>query len=157
MKIIFLMLGKTGHEALDVLTQDYEKRISHYADFTQKVLPSAKVVKTADARLLKEKEADLILKELLPGDDVILLDEKGKEFTTMGMATWMQKKQNSGKKRLVFICGGAYGFDDKIYAIASEQIALSKLTFPHLLVRLIFSEQLYRVFTVLKGEKYHHE
>jgi 23S rRNA (pseudouridine1915-N3)-methyltransferase len=156
MKIIFLMLGKTGHEGVDAMTRDYEKRISHYVDFSMKVLPSAKAVKTTDERLLKEKEAALLLKEILPGDEVILLDEKGKEFSTVEMATWLQKKQNSGKKRLVFICGGAYGFDEKIYAMAHEQIALSRLTFPHLLVRLIFSEQLYRVLTVLKGEKYHH-
>ena len=151
------MLGKSGQDSIDGLTQDYEKRISHYSDFQLKILPTAKAVKSSDPRILKEKEAGLILKELMPGDEVILLDERGKEFTTVEMAAWLQKKQNSSRKRLVFICGGAYGFDEKIYALAADRIALSKLTFPHLLVRLIFVEQLYRVFTVLKGEKYHHE
>lgn len=157
MKIIFLMLGKTGQEEIDRITQEYEKRLGHYADFTSKTLASSKAIKTADPRLLKEKEAELIMKEILPGDELVLLDELGKEYSTLELSHWVQKKQNSGKKRLVFVCGGAYGFDEKIYALAKEKIALSKLTFPHLLVRLIFMEQLYRVFTVLKGEKYHHE
>jgi len=151
------MLGKTSQESIDKLIGDYEKRILHYADFSQKILPTAKVIKSSDPDLIKLKEAELIEKELLPGDEVILLDEKGKAFTTVEFAGWMQKKQNAGKKRMVFICGGAHGFHERIYEKAAEQIALSKLTFPHLLVRLIFIEQLYRIFTVIKGEKYHHE
>ena len=157
MKFILLMVGKTIEKHYITGIQDYVERIKHYIPFDVEVIPELKKTKHLSEEQQKEKEADLILKELQPGDVPILLDEHGKEFRSIEFASWISQKMQSVNKRLVFIIGGPYGFSSRIYDIAQGKISLSKMTFSHQLIRLIFVEQLYRAMTILKGEPYHHE
>lgn len=157
MKIAFLVVGKTTDKNLAILQDDYQNRLKHYINFEYIVIPELRNTKSLNENDQKEKEADLILKSIDNNDEVILLDEKGKEFTSVGFAQFIEKKILSSYKRMVFVVGGPYGFSQRVYERAGSKISLSSMTFSHQMIRLIFAEQLYRAFTILKGEPYHHE
>jgi len=157
MKIKLLAIGKTDDKNLQVLINTYEKRLKHYIKFELEIIPDIKNVKNLSIKLQKEKEGELILKKLQPTDNLVLLDEKGKEFRSIEFSSFLQKKMNTGVKQVVFVIGGPYGFSEKVYKKAVGKISLSKMTFSHQMIRLFFVEQLYRAFTILKNEPYHHE
>ena len=157
MKITLLVIGKTIEKHYIAGIDDYVSRLKHYISFNLEVIPELKNTKSLSEQQQKEKEADLILKSHQPGDVVVLLDEHGKEFRSIEFAEWTKQKMNTVSKRLVFIVGGPYGFSQRIYDIAQEKISLSKMTFSHQMIRLIFVEQLYRVMNILHGGPYHHE
>lgn len=157
MKILLLAVGKTDDKNLIQLIDIYQNRLKHYIKFELDILPDIKNVKNLSENEQKEKEGQLILKKLQPTDQLILLDEKGKEFTSLLFSSFLQKKMNAGIKQLVFVIGGPYGFSDEVYQKAQGKISLSKMTFSHQMIRLFMVEQLYRGFTILKNEPYHHE
>ena len=157
MKIVLLMVGKTTGESLLNLIQDYQNRIQHYLNFETIVVPELKNTKSLSTQEQKEKEADLILKHIENQDDIILLDEKGKQFSSVAFSEFMEKKLMSSTKRMIFVIGGPFGFSQKIYDRANGKISLSLMTFSHQMIRLIFTEQLYRAMTIIRGENYHHE
>jgi 23S rRNA (pseudouridine1915-N3)-methyltransferase len=157
MKIKLLAIGKTDDKNLISLIETYQKRLGHYISFDFEVIPDIKNAKNLSETLQKKEEGNLLLKKINPTDTLILLDEQGKAFTSVEFSKFLQKKMNSGIKTLVFCIGGPYGFSDEIYARASQKVALSKMTFSHQMIRLFFIEQLYRGFTILKGEPYHHQ
>ena len=157
MKIKLLAIGKTDNKQLIQLIEEYQKRLTHYVKFELKVLPDIKNVKNLSESQQKEKEGVLILKELTATDQLVLLDEKGREFRSIDFSHFLQKKMNSGIKQLVFVIGGPYGFSETVYKKAQGKVALSKMTFSHQMIRLFMVEQLYRAFTILKNEPYHHE
>ena len=157
MKICLLVIGKTDATYIREGIGEYEKRLKRYLPFEMKVLPDIKNAKSLTESLQKEKEGELILEQLQPTDWVVVLDEKGKHHTSMEFSSYLAQKMLGGIKRLVFVVGGPYGFADSVYQRANEKIALSKMTFSHQMVRLIFVEQIYRAMTILKGEPYHHE
>ncbi|MCD7930303.1 MAG: 23S rRNA (pseudouridine(1915)-N(3))-methyltransferase RlmH [Tannerellaceae bacterium] len=157
MKIILLVIGKTDAGYFNEGIKEYQKRLVHYIPYEMEVIPDLKNTKNMSVDQQKEKEGELILKMLQPGDYCVLLDDKGKEFTSMQFATWIEKKTHTVSKRLVFIVGGPYGFSEAVYKVAKEKISLSKMTFSHQMIRLIFTEQLYRAMTILNNEPYHHE
>lgn len=157
MKITLMVVGKTVDKSLIQMIEDYVKRLKFYTDFEMVIIPDLKNNKNMPFDVQKEKEGEIILRSLNDSDDVILMDEHGKEFSSVEFASYIQKKMTSGLKRLVFIIGGPYGFSPAVYARAGGKISLSRMTFSHQMVRLIFTEQLYRAFTILKGEPYHHE
>jgi 23S rRNA (pseudouridine1915-N3)-methyltransferase len=157
MKIKLLVIGKTDDKNLQQLIDDYQKRLGFYSKFELIVIPDIKNAKNITENQQKEKEGELILKQLDSSDELILLDEKGKQFRSVEFADLLQKKMNSGIKQLLFVVGGPYGFSDKLYKMANAKISLSKMTFSHQMVRLFMVEQLYRAFTILKNEPYHHE
>ena len=157
MKIKLLAIGKTDDKNLQALIRTYEQRLKHYIKFELCILPDIKNSKNLSQNQQKEKEGALIEKEIQTTDQLILLDEKGKEFRSIEFSSFMQKKLNSGVKRLVFVIGGPYGFSDKIYQKANGKVSFSKMTFSHQMIRLFVVEQLYRAFTILKNEPYHHE
>ncbi|MCQ2074868.1 MAG: 23S rRNA (pseudouridine(1915)-N(3))-methyltransferase RlmH [Bacteroidaceae bacterium] len=156
MRIVLVMIGKTDAKWLSDGISEYVARICHFNPFQTIVIPDMKNTRNMDSRTQKELEGDAILKQLLPGDDVILLDDKGLEHTSESMAEWLDRRMQLSSKRLVFIIGGPYGFSDKVYAAARCKLSLSRMTFSHQMVRLIFTEQLYRAFTIMKGIPYHH-
>ena len=156
MKILFVVIGKTDESYLDTGICKYIKRLEHYIPFEMKVIPDIKNRKTLTEEQQKKAEGDLILSQLNPGDDLILLDEKGKTFTSVMFSQWIEKQMNAGSKRIVFVVGGPYGFSKDVYDKAKFKISLSEMTFSHQMIRLIFVEQLYRAFTIIKGEPYHH-
>ncbi|WP_019035549.1 23S rRNA (pseudouridine(1915)-N(3))-methyltransferase RlmH [Prevotella amnii] len=156
MKTILIVVGKTVNKIFQTGIDDYTNRIGHYMPFSIITIPELKNTKNLTIDLQKKKEGELILKEIQPTDTIILLDEKGTEFRSTEYAKWLKQKQ-SISRRLIFIIGGSYGFSKEIYERANEKISLSKMTFSHQMVRLIFVEQLYRACTILKGEPYHHE
>ncbi|MBT8317028.1 MAG: 23S rRNA (pseudouridine(1915)-N(3))-methyltransferase RlmH [Lutibacter sp.] len=157
MKIKLLAIGKTDDKNLQLLTETYQNRLKHYINFEFEIIPDIKNVKNLSETQQKEKEGELILKKLIATDILILLDEKGKEFRSIDFSSYLQKKMNSGIKQLVLVIGGPYGFSETIYKKAQGKISLSKMTFSHQMIRLFFVEQLYRAFTILKNEPYHHE
>ena len=157
MKINLILVGKTNSNTFQGIIDDYSERIKHYTPFEVTVIPELKNTKSLTQEQQKKMEGDLILKLLQDSDYVVLLDEHGKELRSIEFATWMSKKQQSVSRRLVFIIGGPYGFSSDIYGRANEKLSLSKMTFSHQMVRMIFVEQLYRAFTIIKGEQYHHE
>ncbi|RPD98634.1 23S rRNA (pseudouridine(1915)-N(3))-methyltransferase RlmH [Aureibaculum marinum] len=157
MKIKLLTVGKTDDKNLIALISIYQKRLNHYIKFDLEIIPDIKKVKNLSENQQKEKEGELILQRLSPTDVLILLDEKGQEFRSIQFSKYLQKKMNSGIKQLVFVIGGPYGFSDELYQKAQGKIALSKMTFSHQMIRLFMVEQLYRAFTILKNEPYHHE
>lgn len=157
MKTILLVVGKTVEKHYITAIDDYLNRTKHYLSFEMEVIPELKNTKSLSEEQQKEKEADLILKALQPGDVLVLLDEHGKEFRSIEFAQYMRNKMNTVNKRLVFLIGGPYGFSPRIYAAAQEKISLSKMTFSHQMIRLIFVEQVYRAMTILNGGPYHHE
>ncbi len=157
MKIVLLVVGKTNDAHFIAGIDEYMQRIRHYVPFTLEVIPELKNTKSLSEAQQKEKEADLLLKAFLPGDYIILLDEHGKEYRSMEFASWMEKRMATGVKRLIFVVGGPYGFSPRIYSTAQEKISLSKMTFSHQMIRLIFVEQIYRAMTIINHEPYHHE
>ncbi|MCC8153522.1 MAG: 23S rRNA (pseudouridine(1915)-N(3))-methyltransferase RlmH, partial [Tannerellaceae bacterium] len=157
MKISLLVIGKTDASYFSDAIQEYQKRLVHYIPYEMEVIPDIKNTKNLSTPQQKEKEGELILKYLQPGDYCVLLDEKGKEFSSVQFATYLEKKMHTVSKRLVFVIGGPYGFSEAVYKSASEKISLSKMTFSHQMIRLIFTEQLYRAMTILNNEPYHHE
>lgn len=156
MNIRLLAIGKTDNKELQKLIDDYAKRLSFYVKFDLEIIPDIKNVKNLSESQQKEKEGELILSKLAATDQLVLLDENGKSFSSLGFSQELQKKMNSGIKTLVFVIGGPYGFSDAIYAKANGKISLSAMTFSHQMVRLFVVEQLYRGFTILRGEPYHH-
>ena len=157
MNIKLLAIGKTDNKALQQLMDDYMKRLSFYVKFELEVIPDIKNAKNLSEAQQKEKEGELILSKLSPTDQLILLDENGKSFSSVGFSEELQKKMNSGIKTLVFVIGGPYGFSQEVYNKAQGKISLSAMTFSHQMVRLFFIEQVYRAFTILRGEPYHHQ
>jgi 23S rRNA (pseudouridine1915-N3)-methyltransferase len=157
MKIQLIVVGKTNQSFVKQGLDEFCSRLMHYYPFELEVIPDIKNTKHLSVEQQKAKEGELILQSFQAGDFIVLLDEKGKEFTSVKFAEYIEKKVNAGLKRLVFVIGGAYGFSSAVYEAAHEKIALSKMTFPHQLIRLIFIEQLYRAMTILHNEPYHHE
>ena len=157
MKFTLLVVGRTVEKHYITAIDDYVARTKHFTQFDMEVIPELKNTKSLSMEQQKEKEAELILKALQPGDVVVLLDEHGNEFRSIEFADWIERKMHTVNKRLVFIIGGPYGFSPKVYAAAQEKISLSKMTFSHQMIRLIFVEQLYRAFTILNNNPYHHE
>ena len=156
MKTILLLVGKTQSKIFREGIDDYTKRIKHYMPFSITTIPELKNTKNITEEQQRQREGELILKEIQPADTVVLLDEHGSEFTSLQYAGCLTQKQNTAR-RLVFVIGGPYGFSQDVYARANEKISLSRMTFSHQMVRLIFTEQLYRACTIIKGEPYHHE
>lgn len=154
MKIELLAIGKTDEKYLEAGISIFEKRLVHYLPFSITILPDVKV-KSKESALIREAEGRVVLGKITAEDYLVLLDERGLEFTSAGFAAWMEKRLSGGRKRMVFLIGGAFGFSPDVYARADEKIALSKLTFSHQMVRLFFVEQLYRAMTILKHEPYH--
>lgn len=157
MKTVLLVVGRTVEPHYISAINDYVERTKHFISFDLEVIPELKNTKNLSEEQQKEKEGELILKSLQSGDVVVLLDEFGKEFRSIEFARWMEKKLANVNKRLVFVIGGPYGFAQKVYDAAQEKISLSKMTFSHQMVRLIFVEQLYRAMNILHGGPYHHE
>lgn len=156
MKTELILVGKTINKHFMVGISDYVERIGHYMSFTITVIPELKNTKNLSEEQQKENEGELILKIIQPSDTVVLMDEHGSEFRSIEFANWLQKRQQTAR-RLVFIIGGPYGFSQTVYSRANEKISLSRMTFSHQMVRLIFTEQIYRACTIIKGEPYHHE
>lgn len=157
MKITLLAIGKTDDQYLIDGIEKYLKRLKHYIKFDVIIIPDLKKTKNLSETEQKTKEAELILKNISPIDEVAILDEKGREFSSLHFSDFINKRMIGSVQNLVFIIGGPYGFDQSIYQRANYKISLSKLTFSHQMIRLFFVEQLYRAFTILKGEPYHHE
>lgn len=157
MKITLLTVGKTDKDWVKQGLDIYTSRLKHYIPFCISEIPELKNVSALTKDQIKIKEGELILKNIKPADDVILLDEHGKEHTSTGFASFLQKKMVSEGRDIVFVIGGAYGFSEDVYKRANSKISLSLMTFSHQMVRAIFAEQIYRAFTIMKGEPYHHE
>ena len=156
MKTTLILVGKTNGKLFNEGIDDYAKRIGHYTPFAVKVLPELKSTKSLSESQQKDKEGKMILKTISPSDFVVLLDEHGTEYRSMEFAKWIEKRRNGGSD-LVFVIGGPYGFSPDVYNRADALISLSRMTFSHQMVRLIFVEQIYRACTIIKGEPYHHE
>ena len=157
MEICVLSIGKISSQWIQQGLEVFENRIGKYNKYTTIVLPDIKNAKSLTKDIIKEEEGKQILTQLSPSDFVVIMDEKGKEFTSREFSEWIQKQMSSGKKRLLFIIGGPYGFSKGIYERADFKIALSKMTFTHEMAKLLLSEQIYRSMTILKGEPYHHD
>ena len=156
MKIKLIAVGKTDNNNLQLFMDDYIKRLGFYVTFEFKIIPDIKNTKSLSEIQQKQKEGELIIKHLETSDELYVLDENGKTFTSVGFSGYLNKKMSSGLKQLVFVIGGPYGFSDEVYQRANGKISLSQMTFSHQMVRLFFLEQLYRGFTILKNEPYHH-
>ena len=157
MKIKLLAIGKTDDKNLQKLIETYQNRLKHYIKFELEIIPDIKNAKNLSETQQKEKEGELILKKLIPTDTLILLDEKGISYSSVDFSKYLQKKMNSGLKQLVFVIGGPYGFSNAIYKKSIGKVSVSKMTFSHQMIRLFVVEQIYRAFTILKNEPYHHE
>jgi 23S rRNA (pseudouridine1915-N3)-methyltransferase len=157
MKITLILNGKTEDDYIIKGFAVYEQRLKHYLSFETILIPALKNAKSLNFEQQKKKEAELILKNIQSSDKVILLDENGKEYDSVGFSDFIQQQMNSGIKNVVFVVGGPYGFSEEIYQRANGKISLSKMTFSHQMVRLFFAEQLYRAMTILKNEPYHHQ
>lgn len=157
MKIILLSVGKTDDPHFSKIIEEYKRRIGFYTAFEMQIIPDIKNAKNLSGKEQKKQEGDKLLKWIQPSDHVVLLDDKGKEFSSVEFAGYIEKKSLSATKRLVFIVGGPYGFSEEVYDRANEKVSLSRMTFTHQMVRLIFTEQLYRAMTILQNESYHHE
>ena len=157
MKILLIVVGKTDQKWLSEGIDRYVDRLSHFGQFEIQVIPDIRNTKNMDQNTQKNREGELILSMLQPSDDIWLLDDKGREMTSPELAQWMEKRMTQSTKRLVFIIGGPYGFSPDVYARVPGKLSLSKMTFSHQMVRLIFVEQLYRAFSILNNLPYHHE
>lgn len=157
MNIRLIAIGKTDNKDLQSLINEYTKRLSFYVKFELEIIPDIKNVKNLSEAQQKEKEGELILAKIAPTDQLILLDENGKTFSSVGFSDYLQKKMNAGIKTLVFVIGGPYGFSETVYQKAQGKVSLSEMTFSHQMVRLFVIEQMYRGFTILKNEPYHHQ
>ena len=156
MKTLLILVGKTTDRHFQAGISDYAGRISHYMPFELVTIPELKNTKSLSEDQQKTAEGEMILKLLQPSDTVVLLDEHGRELRSIEFARWLEQKRNTAR-RLVFVIGGPYGFSPAVYARANEQLSLSKMTFSHQMIRLVFTEQVYRACTIIKGEPYHHE
>ncbi|KAA3621941.1 MAG: 23S rRNA (pseudouridine(1915)-N(3))-methyltransferase RlmH [Flavobacterium sp.] len=156
MNISLLAIGKTDSGELQSLIDEYHRRLSHYVPFSFELIPDIKNSKNLSEAQQKQQEGAALLKRVQSADRLILLDEKGKSYTSVEFSALLQKHMNSGIKNLVFVIGGPYGFSEEVYARANGKISLSMMTFSHQMVRLFFIEQLYRGFTILRNEPYHH-
>lgn len=156
MKTLLILVGKTADKNFTAGINDYVQRINHYMPFDIITIPELKNTRKLTENQQKQLEGELIVKYIQTSDYVVLMDEHGKEYRSTDFAKWLVQKQNTAR-RLVFVIGGPYGFSQQIYDKANEMISLSKMTFSHQMVRLIFTEQLYRACTIIKGEPYHHE
>ena len=157
MEIVLLTVGKTTIDFVLDGIAEYTKRLKHYVPYSIQMLPDIKKTASLSVELQKEAEGEMIISKLRPGDHVILLDERGKEYSSMEFATFLEKQMVAGRKRLIFVVGGPYGFSRAVYDRADGKISLSKMTFNHEMVRLFFTEQVYRAMTILRGEPYPHE
>lgn len=157
MKICLLIVGKTDIGWVREGLETYSSRLSHYVPFSVCEIPELKNTSALTRTQIKEREGELILKAIKPTDRVILLDERGKEYRSVEFAEEIRRLSLAGGKDIVFVIGGAYGFSEAVYARSVGKISLSRMTFSHQMVRTIFAEQLYRAFTIIKGEPYHHE
>ena len=157
MNIRLLTIGKTDNKSLQTLIDDYTKRLSFYVKFDLEIIPDIKNVKNLSEAQQKEKEGELILSKITTTDHLILLDENGKTYSSVGFSDFLQKKMNAGTKTLVFVIGGPYGFSETVYQKAQGKVSLSEMTFSHQMVRLFVIEQIYRGFTILRNEPYHHQ
>ena len=157
MKITLLTVGKTDKDWVRQGMDIYVSRLKHYIPFSVIEIPELKNVSALSKDQIKAREGELILKNVKPTDDLILLDERGRQFTSMELAKVLQDKISYSGKDIIFVIGGAYGFSDAVYSRADSKISLSKMTFSHQMVRAIFAEQIYRAFTIMRGEPYHHE
>ncbi|HAT69864.1 23S rRNA (pseudouridine(1915)-N(3))-methyltransferase RlmH [Croceibacter atlanticus] len=157
MNIQLYAIGKTDQKLIEELTDIYTKRLGHYINFDFTIIPDIKNTKNLSIEQQKNEEGKLIMKQLETSDFVILLDENGKEFSSVNFSAYLQKRMNTGLKRLVFIIGGPYGFSTEVYSRANSKLSLSKMTFSHQMIRVFFIEQLYRAFTILRNEPYHHQ
>ncbi len=156
MKTRLIVIGRTTDKHIGACIDDYTERIGHYMPFDMVTILELKNTKSLSEEQQKEREGELIMRQLEPSDHVVLLDERGKERRSIEFAAWIEKKQQSAR-RLVFIIGGPYGFSPAVYDRANELVSLSLMTFSHQMVRMIFLEQIYRACTIIKGEPYHHE
>ncbi|MDR5590083.1 23S rRNA (pseudouridine(1915)-N(3))-methyltransferase RlmH [Christiangramia sp. SM2212] len=156
MTIKLVCIGKTDKRELENLIKVYSDRLQHYIKFELDIIPDLKKTKNLDENQQKSKEGDLILQGVQNSDFLVILDENGKQFSSEAFSEYIQKRMNTGLKRLIFVIGGPYGFSEEVYKRADSKISLSKMTFSHQMVRLFFTEQLYRAFTILKNEPYHH-
>lgn len=157
MRVALLLVGKTVNKHFVELIDDYATRVKHYISFDIITIPELKNTKNLSAEQQKQQEGELILKQLQAGDHIVLLDEHGKELRSIEFSKYMEQKMQTVSRRLVFIIGGPYGFSPDVYAKANEKLSLSKMTFSHQMIRLIFVEQFYRAMTIMRGEPYHHE
>lgn len=157
MKITLLVIGKTDEQYLETGIAKYVGRLEHYVPFELKIISDIKNRKTLTEAQQKKSEGELLLAQFQPGDAIVLLDENGKTFSSRNFSKWIETQMNTGCKRLVFVIGGPYGFSQEVYEKANSKISLSEMTFSHQMVRLVFVEQLYRAFTIMKGEAYHHD
>lgn len=157
MKIKLLAIGKTDNKNLIALIDEYQNRLKHYIKFELEIIPDIKNIKNLSEVQQKEKEGELILSKLQNTDQLVLLDDKGNAYSSIQFSQYLQKKMNSGVKQLVLVIGGPYGFSEAVYKKSSGKVSLSKMTFSHQMIRLFVVEQLYRGFTILKNEPYHHE
>jgi 23S rRNA (pseudouridine1915-N3)-methyltransferase len=157
MKIKLLAIGKTDNKNLIALIDEYQNRLKHYIKFELEIIPDIKNIKKLSEVQQKEKEGELILSKLQNTDQLVLLDDKGNAYSSIQFSQYLQKKMNSGIKQLVIVIGGPYGFSEAVYKKSSGKVSLSKMTFSHQMIRLFVVEQLYRGFTILKNEPYHHE
>lgn len=157
MKISLTVIGRTTDRHFIAGIDEYVQRIGHYVPFSIDVIPELKGTKNLSEKEQKEREGELILKSFQAGDYIVLLDEHGRERRSIEFAQWMQKRMAAGPKRLVFVVGGPYGFSPAVYAAAQEKVSLSQMTLSHQMIRLLFTEQIYRAMTILNGEPYHHE
>lgn len=157
MTIKLLAIGKTDSKDLQQLLNEYSKRLGHYIKFELKIIPDLKNTKNLSQIQQKDKEGELIIKQIGQSEVLVLLDENGKQYSSIEFSEYLQKKMNSGIKSLCFVIGGPYGFSDAVYQKANGTLSLSKMTFSHQMVRLFAIEQFYRAFTILRNEPYHHQ
>lgn len=157
MNIDLLVVGKTDSAEIQSLVATYLKRLNFYTWVTLVTLPDLKNTRNISAESQKRQEGELLMRQFADGDYVVLLDEKGAEMRSVEFSMWLQKRMNSGVRRLCFVIGGPYGFSKTVYDRADESISLSRMTFSHQIIRAIFAEQLYRAFTIIRNEPYHHE
>ena len=157
MKVVILQCGKTNSKAVRELSAEYIKRLKRYVPVVEITLPDLKKTKNLSEEQVKQLEGQQIEAELKPGDQIILLDEKGKNYSSRQFAAQIQSWMNAGPRRLVFVIGGPYGFSDHIYGMAHAQVSLSRMTFSHQIIRALFAEQLYRAFSILNNDPYHHD
>lgn len=157
MQIELIVIGKTDSKEIESLVALYARRVNRYCKFGITVLPDVRNTRSLTVKQQRTAEGEALVRQFSEGDFVALLDERGEEQRSVEFAFWLQKRLNSGTKRLVVVIGGPYGFSDEVYARAHARLSLSRMTFSHQIVRAIFAEQLYRAFTILRNEPYHHE
>ena len=157
MTVELIVIGKTDSKEVAALVEMYAKRVNFYCKFAVTTLPDVRNTKSLSVKQQRTAEGEAILRQLTDGDCVVLLDEHGEQMRSVEFALWLQKRMNSGVKRLVLTIGGPYGFSDEVYRRADAKLSLSPMTFSHQIVRAIFAEQIYRAFTILNNEPYHHE